>query len=168
MAVINVDAGHTTSSKSFTLDDLKEQVGSAGDSGTGKGIWALDSVYYPYKKGDVIYYKGKPSDGVNEGVPGSYLANNDNGDEPIIANINWTKVSNSFTETGKLWPLINGSIGNGKGDYTTEGNYIGGYMIGDIVYYGNGGLYGSYMSLIDNNITLPEVSDNWVVIYTWN
>ena len=133
---------------------------SSGDSGHDKGDWSVDSPYYPYKQGDVVNYYYNLYEEVY--VTGTFLANFDNNVAPNDSingswndypNSYWTLISNNHSNTGRNWPEPTGSEGIGKGNFTS---YLFPYNMGDIVYYNNGGLYGSFISMIVNNSEYPD------------
>ncbi len=120
----------------------------------GKGNWSISSEYYPYMLGDLVYY-------YNDNIFGTFMSNIDNNTVSPDDDVNgylfdypkcyWTYITNSHAEN-----IQDSSInGIGKGKWSTESvSYP--YSTDDIIFYENGGLYASFISLINNNITPPD------------
>ena len=153
MATENVTTERNIINNSYVLGDLYTTMGSVGDSETGKGDWSQSSIYYPYHKGDVVYY-------YTNSISGSFLANCDtqvtpddetNGYQFDYPDGHWTFLGNKHANTGILWP----TPFNGKGNWGTE-NPSYPFSVGDVIHYSNGGLVASYYSLTNENTNLPD------------
>lgn len=117
----------------------------------GKGNWSIDNTYM---LGDLVYY-------YNDEIFGTFMSNIDNNKVSPVDPINgylfdypkcyWTYITNSHAENIDSLPIS----GNGKGKWSTE-SVVYPYSIGDIVFYENGGLYASFISLYNDNITPPD------------
>jgi hypothetical protein len=132
-----------------------------------RGDWSISSEYYPYMLGDLVYYNG------------TFMSNVDNNTVSPDDAINgylfdypkcyWTHITNSNIQNLQI-------NGIGKGKWSTESiSYP--YSIDDIIFYENGGLYASFISLVNDNITPPDNIVNgyngsdiyhWKLLYIFN